>query len=412
MRADEGILARWYKDNNGSLVATGAVNAYAVAANRTITAYYDGLDITFEANLENTGSATLNVDGVGAKTIRRNNDKNLTAGDIEAGQKVSVLFDSDNDVWQMMSQTAGEVPRLDENNVWTGTNEFQQAVTIDEVGSLADLLLRSDVSTEGQIAARIRFQGDDELGNPAGYGLIYATVVDNTQGTEDGDVRLANRRNNVEVVSLIAGPGGVYTPGATGGDPGADKINTSGYQQDGVDLKSPVLVFDQTTTSGTTVEITWAAVQYRKIEIQISGLVPSADGEIRARFSGNDGSTWDNGASDYRWYVNGIVGGSFINAFDDTSDFIQLCQQGADDIESTGLGYNAHIILTNPEDSGIASSLIASTTYERAFAANSLVQLDAAGFRTTAKRINGVQFLWESTQTFAGGRITAWGFPV
>lgn len=105
-RALEGMLARWHKDTNGSLVATGSSNAYAVAANRTISAYYDGLHIVFEANHQNSGAATLNVDGVGAKTIKKNHDQDLASGDIESGQKVGVLFDSDADVWEMYTHVA------------------------------------------------------------------------------------------------------------------------------------------------------------------------------------------------------------------------------------------------------------------------------------------------------------------
>lgn len=102
-RALEGIVARWHKDTNGSLVATGSSNAYAVAANRTISAYYDGLRMAFEANHANTGAATLNVDSVGAKAIRKNGNAALVTGDIISGQKVDVIFDADNDYWQAVS---------------------------------------------------------------------------------------------------------------------------------------------------------------------------------------------------------------------------------------------------------------------------------------------------------------------
>lgn len=121
-RADEGLLARWHKDTNASKASTGSANAYVFAADQTLSAYYDGLEIGFDANFENTGAATLNVDAVAAATIKKNNDQDLIAGDIEAGQKVIVIHDGTN--WQMQTPTArggspittrGDIARGDTN---------------------------------------------------------------------------------------------------------------------------------------------------------------------------------------------------------------------------------------------------------------------------------------------------------
>ena len=103
VRALEGIIARWEKDINGALTSSGASNAYVATINRTLTpaAYYDGLVVAFDAFFENTASATLNVNGVGAVTIKKEFDQNLIAGDIRSGQKVVVVYDGTN--WQMIS---------------------------------------------------------------------------------------------------------------------------------------------------------------------------------------------------------------------------------------------------------------------------------------------------------------------
>ena len=92
-RALEGIIARWHEDTGARKSSTGSANAYVFAAAQTLSAYYDGLEIGFDANFTNTGSATLNVDSIGAKTIKKNNDVNLASGDIESGQKVFVVYD-------------------------------------------------------------------------------------------------------------------------------------------------------------------------------------------------------------------------------------------------------------------------------------------------------------------------------
>jgi hypothetical protein len=94
-RALEGIIARWSKDTNASLAAGGTGDAITVAANQTLSAYYDGLVIAFNATAANTTATTLNVDAVGAKKVFKNFNAELVANDIKDGQKVIVIYDSD-----------------------------------------------------------------------------------------------------------------------------------------------------------------------------------------------------------------------------------------------------------------------------------------------------------------------------
>ena len=91
-RALEGLLARWFKDTNCSLAASGTNNTYAVTANRVLSAYSDSLIVGFTPNHTNTGAATLNVSGLGAKTIVRPNGDTALAGDIVNGSKVLVIY--------------------------------------------------------------------------------------------------------------------------------------------------------------------------------------------------------------------------------------------------------------------------------------------------------------------------------
>lgn len=101
-RADEGLLARFHKDINGSLVTTGSANTYAVSATQTLTAYYTGLWVKAKANFTNTGAATLNVDGLGAKSI-----SNAGASAIVSGQIYDFVYDGTN--FQVLGKAA-ELP--------------------------------------------------------------------------------------------------------------------------------------------------------------------------------------------------------------------------------------------------------------------------------------------------------------
>ena len=97
----EGILARWFKDQNASVAAGGTADVVTMAANQTITAYYDGLLVGFKASGTNTGAMTINVDGLGAKVLKKQVTVDMLAGEIISGQKVIAVYDGTN--FQMVS---------------------------------------------------------------------------------------------------------------------------------------------------------------------------------------------------------------------------------------------------------------------------------------------------------------------
>jgi hypothetical protein len=102
-RADEGILARWYFDSDTSITSGGSSNAYTISSNRSIPALVNDRVVAWTANHTNTGAATLALNGLTAKAIRRPNGDALEAGDIVSGQAVIVVYKSSPDYWQMLS---------------------------------------------------------------------------------------------------------------------------------------------------------------------------------------------------------------------------------------------------------------------------------------------------------------------
>lgn len=87
---------------------TGVANAYVVALPATLAAYTDGLNILMKAVNLNTGASTLNVDGLGVKSIKRLNGDALVAGDIPAGAMVGLYYDGAN--FQLATQETGTIP--------------------------------------------------------------------------------------------------------------------------------------------------------------------------------------------------------------------------------------------------------------------------------------------------------------
>jgi len=121
------------KIQDGSIVYaadSGANDAYAITmdtATRTPTGYTTGMVVHFKANTANTGAATLNINALGAKTIKKNHDQDLADGDIESGQIVTVVYDGTN--FQMQSQLANQGVTIGANNSFTGNNSFSGTTT-------------------------------------------------------------------------------------------------------------------------------------------------------------------------------------------------------------------------------------------------------------------------------------------
>jgi len=85
----------------------GANDTYVIALDPAISAYVTGMVVSFSANTVNTGAATININGLGAKAILKNHNIVLENGDIEAGQVVNLVYDGTQ--FQMQSQLGNQV---------------------------------------------------------------------------------------------------------------------------------------------------------------------------------------------------------------------------------------------------------------------------------------------------------------
>lgn len=71
-------------------------DAYAVTLSPAPGAYTAGMTVSFKAGTANTGACTLNVNGLGAKTIKKDVSVDLATGEILANQIVTVIYDGTN----------------------------------------------------------------------------------------------------------------------------------------------------------------------------------------------------------------------------------------------------------------------------------------------------------------------------
>jgi hypothetical protein len=104
-----GLLPSETKLQRGTVnfaVDTGTVNTYVVALDASITSYTDGLQVVFRPLNDNTGSATINLNSLGAKSIRLTDSEAIQAGDISAGAVIDVRYSTSTGFFHLTPNSA------------------------------------------------------------------------------------------------------------------------------------------------------------------------------------------------------------------------------------------------------------------------------------------------------------------
>ncbi len=107
---------------NNYATSTGSTNAYVLTLASAPSSYVAGQVYSFKANFSNTGAATLNVNGLGAKTIKNSAAGDLIANDILSNQIVSVEYDGTN--MAMLSNSGNQEMTLGGAQTITGAKTF------------------------------------------------------------------------------------------------------------------------------------------------------------------------------------------------------------------------------------------------------------------------------------------------
>lgn len=104
----------------------GSSDTYVVALDPAPSEYFAGMLVIFKANTINTGAATLNVNSLGAKAIKKNYNEDLADGDIKANQLVLVVYDGTNFQYLTAIPETVEVPTdgwTAHSITWTRTSD-------------------------------------------------------------------------------------------------------------------------------------------------------------------------------------------------------------------------------------------------------------------------------------------------
>ena len=82
-------------------VDTGLANAYVITLGSAITSYTDGMTLRFKATNANTSGSTINVNGLGLRSILRPDGTALSPSDIFAGQINQISYSSTMGAFQL-----------------------------------------------------------------------------------------------------------------------------------------------------------------------------------------------------------------------------------------------------------------------------------------------------------------------
>ena len=143
-----GAIKREHDWRNFTVTSSGSANAYVLTYSVAPAAYYTGQAFGFITNFAVTGSATVNVNTLGAKTIKKlvsGTKTNLASGDIASGDFVQVVYDGTDMVWvnrgvavspsSATDTAAGIVELATTTETITGT-DATRAATPDSIAAL------------------------------------------------------------------------------------------------------------------------------------------------------------------------------------------------------------------------------------------------------------------------------------
>lgn len=148
IRAIRGAVRRSYEQINPIFTSTGSANAYALTYPIAPEKYSKGIIYAFWANHTNTGAATLNINGLGAKAITSSDKNALVASQILADTVVTVVYDGS--AFRMIAASTVN-PKFTgmttlENLTVTGTTSAKAITATDIAAKGGNVYVDSDAS--------------------------------------------------------------------------------------------------------------------------------------------------------------------------------------------------------------------------------------------------------------------------
>ena len=305
-RALQGAITREWNWRSYTVTAGGTANAKTLTYSVAPAALYTGQKFAFIANTANSATCTLNINSLGAVTIKKDVAGVLTAlssGDMPAGQYVEVTYNGADFVW-----TNWQGPT---DTVTLGANSFTAVQTIaiaDAVTNTVTDTLKLAHSTSGTAAASfgagLLYQLEDAAGTLTDAASVDAVWVDATNASEDSRISFKTMVGGVAKAEAAYVAQGMVIGSATSGDQGAGSINATAIYDDGVQVLPLVLGTPYTTTGGTSIDFTGIPSTARRVVISFSGVSTSGIDNILIQI-GDSGGIENTGYNSYSCKMGG-----------------------------------------------------------------------------------------------------------
>ena len=196
---------------NYAAATVSSSNVYVATLSPAVTAYTTGMTVHLEFAAINTASATINLNGVGAKTIKDVFGNALIGGELTAGGIMTLIYDGTDMLLAANNPPRGCIIAVAQqtltHNTWTqaawvaGNELFDpEGMAID--GSEKITLPTSTKAVLLAMKAQVAQSGIDSLGVTVGY-----TNVSGTPGT-GGSTNFVQRASNND--SLASHGGIIY----------------------------------------------------------------------------------------------------------------------------------------------------------------------------------------------------------
>lgn len=143
-----------YVMNGNFFTDSGVANAYllnVVGAKLAPTTYTNGFTVLFKVGNTNTGASSVNVGGLGVKSIKKNNGADdLDAGDLSMGSIVELVYDLSGDYFELTRTEfiAGDFLRRDQtSNVTVGYTTTAFSLGNSGTGTVTPLIANGHIQT-------------------------------------------------------------------------------------------------------------------------------------------------------------------------------------------------------------------------------------------------------------------------
>lgn len=211
IRSIRGSLKRFYNQANPVYTSTGSATAYVLTFEAAPAGYSKGIVYRFWAHATNTGTATLNINSMGARAIVSGaGGSPLTAGQIISGRMIEVVFNG----------TAFELLNLGFTPIQPDSVQFKNALYVDNASHRQIIFRNANNVIQNHLIAN----ADD--------GSLMLRVNDNA-GTFIRDFIIPRTG------SMTLGGATVWTSANGGLGSGLDADMLDGYQASALPVSTP-----------------------------------------------------------------------------------------------------------------------------------------------------------------------------